>query len=147
VIGNLPQNTQAATSQRTRWEHGHLHTISNYVPVLVRAAIHQRRLDLLLVALDLCIPPLSLLVVVWVGLLAVSIVVGIVSSFLIPVMISIAAGVALMSAIFTSWWKFSREDLPLNQLLSIPIYILWKIPLYLKFFVKPQKVWIRTQRD
>jgi cellulose synthase/poly-beta-1,6-N-acetylglucosamine synthase-like glycosyltransferase len=147
VIGNLPQNAQAATSQRTRWEHGHLHTISNYVPMLIGAAIHQGRLDLLGVALDLCIPPLSLLVVVWAGLLVSSLLIGILSSFWIPVMMATAAGVALMSAIFTAWWKFSRDDLPLSQLLSIPIYILWKIPLYLKFFVQPQKVWIRTERD
>jgi cellulose synthase/poly-beta-1,6-N-acetylglucosamine synthase-like glycosyltransferase len=147
VIGNLPQNAQAATSQRTRWEHGHLHTISNYVPMLIGAAIHQGRLDLLGVALDLCIPPLSLLVVVWAGLLVSSLLIGILSSFWIPVMMATAAGVALMSAIFTAWWKFSRDDLPLSQLLSIPIYILWKIPLYLKFFVQPQKAWIRTERD
>jgi cellulose synthase/poly-beta-1,6-N-acetylglucosamine synthase-like glycosyltransferase len=147
VIGNLPQNTQAATSQRTRWEHGHLHTISNYVPMLLGAAISQGRLDLLGVALDLCIPPLSLLVVIWIGLLVSSVLIGILSNFWIPVMIATAAGVALMSAIFTAWWKFSRDDLPLSQLLSIPIYILWKIPLYLKFFVQPQKAWIRTERD
>jgi cellulose synthase/poly-beta-1,6-N-acetylglucosamine synthase-like glycosyltransferase len=147
VIGNLPQNAQAATSQRTRWEHGHLHTISNYVPMLIGAAISQGRLDLLGVALDLCIPPLSLLVVIWIGLLVSSVLIGILSSFWIPVMMATAAGVALMSAIFIAWWKFSRDDLPLSQLLSIPIYILWKIPLYLKFFVQPQKAWIRTERD
>ncbi|AFZ02571.1 glycosyltransferase family 2 protein [Calothrix sp. PCC 6303] len=147
VIGNLPQNAQAATSQRTRWEHGHLHTISNYVPMLVGAAIRQGRLDLLGVALDICIPPLSLLVVIWIGLLVSSLLLGIVGSFWIPAMIATAAGVALILAIFTAWWKFSRDDLPLSQLLSIPIYILWKIPLYLKFFVQPQKAWVRTERD
>jgi cellulose synthase/poly-beta-1,6-N-acetylglucosamine synthase-like glycosyltransferase len=147
VIGSLPQNTLAATTQRTRWEHGHLHTISTHVPILLSAAIRQRRIDLLLVALDLCIPPLSLLVVIWIGLLVTSLLIAIFSGFWIPVMITSAAGVALMSAIFIAWWKFSRDDLPLTQLLSIPIYILWKIPLYLKFFVQPQKAWIRTERD
>jgi cellulose synthase/poly-beta-1,6-N-acetylglucosamine synthase-like glycosyltransferase len=147
VMGSLPQSTQAATSQRTRWEHGHLHTISTYVPILLGAAIRQRRIDLALAALDLCIPPLSLLVVIWIGLFIASLVVATVSHFWIPVMISSAAGVTLLSAIFTAWWKFSRDDLPLTQLLSIPIYILWKIPLYLKFFLQPQKDWIRTERD
>jgi hypothetical protein len=47
----------------------------------------------------------------------------------------------------TAWAKFARQDLPLLQLLSVPFYVLWKIPVYLKFLVKPQNVWVRTQRD
>ena len=67
VIGLLPQQAQAAKSQRTRWEHGHLQTMLTQVPRLVREALRQKRLDLLVIALDLSVPPLSLLVMIWGG--------------------------------------------------------------------------------
>ena len=61
VTGCLPQQTQAAKTQRTRWEHGHLQTLLTYVPKLIEASVKQTRIDLLASALDLCVPPLSLL--------------------------------------------------------------------------------------
>ncbi len=33
------------------------------------------------------------------------------------------------------------------DLLSIPVYVLAKIPLYLKFWGKRQKEWVRTERE
>jgi len=29
----------------------------------------------------------------------------------------------------------------------IPFYIIWKIPMYIIFFISPQKEWLRTERD
>ncbi|WP_017653686.1 glycosyltransferase family 2 protein [Fortiea contorta] len=147
VTGYLPQQTQAATSQRTRWEHGHLETLINYVPQLLQAAWQQKRFDLLISALDLCIPPLSLLVITWSVLLASALLGVLLGASWIPASLLAIAGVFLLSAIFIAWSKFGRTDLPLLQLLSIPVYILWKIPLYLKFLVKPQKNWVRTDRN
>jgi Sec-independent protein secretion pathway component TatC len=37
--------------------------------------------------------------------------------------------------------------LPAQTLLAIPLYLLWKIPLYLAFLFKPQTEWVRTDRD
>ncbi|MBW4569872.1 MAG: hypothetical protein KME31_18165 [Tolypothrix carrinoi HA7290-LM1] len=50
-------------------------------------------------------------------------------------------------AILIAWAKFARQDLPLHELLTIPFYVFWKIPVYLQFLVKPQSVWVRTERD
>ena len=61
IWSQLPTNAGAAVSQRTRWEHGYLNTILHYVPRLVVQAF-KGRFDLFLVALDLAVPPLSLLV-------------------------------------------------------------------------------------
>ncbi|MGA1625810.1 MAG: glycosyltransferase family 2 protein, partial [Prochlorothrix sp.] len=68
VTGSLPSGRAASTSQRTRWEHGHLQVLRDYVPVLFATALRQGRIDLGVMALDLAIPPLSLLVLLWVGL-------------------------------------------------------------------------------
>jgi cellulose synthase/poly-beta-1,6-N-acetylglucosamine synthase-like glycosyltransferase len=147
VIGNLPLSTAAAKSQRTRWEHGHIQTILKYVPQLVLAALRQKRFDLLMSALDLCIPPLSLFVVIWFGVMFVSLLFALVTTQWLVNAIAQLAGVLFGAAILISWAKFARSDLPLQELFAIPLYIIWKIPLYLKFLIQPQKVWIRTERE
>ena len=53
VTGRLPQQRQAAKSQRTRWEHGHLQTLLTQVPKLLKESVRQRRIDLAALALDL----------------------------------------------------------------------------------------------
>ncbi len=147
VTGYLPQQSQAAKSQRTRWEHGHFQNMQTYVPILLKEAVKQRRFDLLLSILHLCIPPLALLVVIWLALMTVSLLFAIITTSLIPAAIVATAGFCFLMAILIAWAKFARQDLPIQELLSIPFYVLWKIPVYLQFLVKPQSGWIRTERD
>lgn len=146
VIGHLPQQEQGAKSQRTRWEHGHLQLIREYTPKLLAAAFQQRRFDLLITTLDLCVLPMSLLVLGWLAVMAISLLAGGVGLSWIPAWIAATAGTCLVIAISASWARFGRADLPLAQLLSIPLYIVWMIPIYLKFLVNPQSNWVRTDR-
>ncbi|MBF2063314.1 MAG: glycosyltransferase [Calothrix sp. C42_A2020_038] len=147
VNGSLPQNSQAAKSQRTRWEHGHLQTLIAYVPKLIVAGTRQKRFDLFFSALDLCIPPLSLFVAMWFGLMCTSLVFAFTMSIWTPVALVATAGIFILTAILIAWSNFARSDLPLLELFAVPFYILWKIPLYFKFLIQPQKTWIRTERD
>ena len=147
VTGILPQQQQAATQQRTRWEHGHLQTIRTQVPRLLGASLRQRRLDLLVMALDLCVPPLSLLVTLWLAVLIMGAIAAILGVSWYPIILAALDGVLLMSAIICAWAKFGRDTISLATLLSVPTYILWKIPLYFTFIFKPQKEWVRTERD
>ncbi|WP_262561838.1 glycosyltransferase family 2 protein [Acaryochloris sp. CCMEE 5410] len=147
VIGRLMQN-QAAQSQRSRWEHGHLEVILTQVPHLLREAWQQKRLDLVMLALDLSVPPLSLLVLLW--LLAFSLSglfwgLGFVSW--LPLMVLILLGTCLSLALGSAWFSVGRQDLPVSTLFSIPVYLLWKVPIYFKFFVQPQTRWLKTERD
>lgn len=146
VTGQLPLAEIAAKSQRTRWEHGHLKTLLTYVPQMLLASVNQKRLDLLIGALDLCVPPLSLLVIIWLVLITVSLLFGVLAAFWIPASVLAITGLFILIAIVTAWAKFASEDLKVQELLVIPFYIFWKIPLYLKFLVKPQTMWIRTKR-
>jgi cellulose synthase/poly-beta-1,6-N-acetylglucosamine synthase-like glycosyltransferase len=147
VTGRLPQQQQAAKSQRTRWEHGHLRTLLTQVPRLLSAAVRQRRFDLFAIALDLCIPPISLLVMLWVAGIGGILFAGVSGVSWIPLIIFAIEGLLVLISIVGAWVKFGRDDLPLLMLLAVPVYILWKIPLYLAFLVQPQTKWIRTERD
>lgn len=148
VTSILPQQERAAKTQRTRWEQGHLATMVTQGPRLFTMALQKGRFDLLMLALDLLIPPLSLLVMLWLAgmiLALVATVCGGVSS--IPAMLLGLEGLLILVAILASWSKYSRSVLPAKMLLAIPLYLLWKIPLYFKFLIKPEKSWVRTERD
>jgi cellulose synthase/poly-beta-1,6-N-acetylglucosamine synthase-like glycosyltransferase len=144
VTSTLAQKSKAAAAQRTRWEHGHMQSILTYAPQLLRAGLRQGRLDLLVFALDLCIPPLSLLVMLWVGMFSLS--VALVGMVTLPLMISAAAGGCLILAIVIAWAGYGRSLISLGQLVQIPFYILGKVPVYFKFMSNRQKAWNRTDR-
>jgi cellulose synthase/poly-beta-1,6-N-acetylglucosamine synthase-like glycosyltransferase len=147
VTGYLPQQEQAAKSQKTRWEHGHLRTLQTQVPRLFKAAIRQRRGDLLAMSLDLCVPPLSLLVVVWLAMMSIALILGGLGVGWVPASILGTGGILLLLSIVLAWVKFGSSELPIVTLLTVPFYVLWKIPIYVAFLIRPQIDWIRTKRD
>ena len=147
VTSALPQQARAAKSQRTRWEHGHLQTILTQVPRLLKVALQKRRFDLFAIALDLLIPPLSLLVMLWALAMAVALAATRFGISQIPMIMVSSAGAMILIAIVSAWAKHCRTNIPAKVLLTIPLYVLWKIPLYFSFLWKPQTKWVRTERD
>ncbi|WP_229641598.1 glycosyltransferase family 2 protein [Waterburya agarophytonicola] len=147
VTGILPQEQQTAKTQRTRWEHGHLQTLMTQVPRLLKAAVKQRRWGLLVLALDLGVPPLSLLVMFWLAAMVTALVLWIFSGAWVSALILGIGGLFILTSIVGSWIKFGRGLIPGSVLLNIPFYVLSKIPMYLAFVFKPQKEWIKTKRD
>jgi cellulose synthase/poly-beta-1,6-N-acetylglucosamine synthase-like glycosyltransferase len=147
VTGRLPQQKEATKSQRTRWEHGHLQTLLTQVPLLLKASLAQRRFDLFALALDMCVPPLSLLVMMWVAAIGGASIAGALGASWSPAIVLAIEGLLILISIVGAWAKFGRNDLPVLALLAVPFYLLWKIPLYLAFLVRPQTKWIRTERD
>lgn len=147
VTGRLMKG-KAAKSQRSRWEHGHLEVLLQQVPHLLQAAWKQRRLDLLAMALDLSIPPMSLLALSWIsvsGIVLLLSLAGIPSTFVVDLLG--CSGLLIGAAIFTAWFGFAADSISIAELLSTPLYILWKLPIYLAFLVKPKTRWVSTERD
>ena len=147
VVGRLMKD-KAAQSQRSRWEHGHLEMILVEVPRLLRAFLKTGNLATLVLALDISVPPLSLLVIVWsVSAIVTWLAVIIGSTFYIPAFLVSLAGTFLMTGVLLAWSRFGASDLSLKNLMAIPFYILSKIPIYLKFLIQPQSRWLKTERD
>ena len=147
VVGRLMKDKDAQ-SQRSRWEHGHLEMILVEVPRLLKAFVKTGSFAALGLALDIFIPPLSLLVIIWLASMIFTLlaaIIGVVS--ITPAILVGIAGGFLTTGVFLAWGRFGRSDLPLKNLVAIPFYILSKIPIYLKFLVKPQSRWVKTERD
>lgn len=147
VTGVLPQQEQAAKSQRTRWEHGHLQTLVTKVPQLFKASVRQRRWDLLAMALDLSVPPLSLLVAIWLVVMSIAAILGGLGLGWLPASLMAVGGILLLLSIGLAWAKFASKEISILSLLSVPFYVLWKLPIYFAFLIRPQTDWVRTKRD
>jgi cellulose synthase/poly-beta-1,6-N-acetylglucosamine synthase-like glycosyltransferase len=145
VIGELPP-ARAALTQRTPWEHGHLQTLLGQAPRLVAAAFRLRRPGLLGLALEVCVPPLSLLLLLWAAALGAALLGWAAGASPGPALaLAVAGGIAL-AALFVAWFAFGRRGLPFWSLLAAPFYMIWKLPIYLTFLFRPQQAWVRTER-
>ena len=147
VRGRLPERGKAAASQRRRWEHGHIGTLLKQTPRLLVEALKQRRAELLGMALDLAVPPLSLLSLLWAGATTAAIFAALYGASWAPLLVLGAGGAMFAVAVLLVWGRYARKWLPLLTLLAIPLYVVWKIPLYLAFAFKRQRSWVRTARD
>lgn len=147
VISRLPSGDVAAKTQRTRWEHGHLQVLSTYVPQLVQVAFARKRFELLALALDLTIPPLALWTMIGFILTLLTGGLAIFVGADWPLILQSCGNSIFVLAVALAWVRWGREDVSPSQILTIPLYILWKIPIYFKFVLRPEQSWIRTERD
>jgi cellulose synthase/poly-beta-1,6-N-acetylglucosamine synthase-like glycosyltransferase len=144
----FPDQPGATRSQRTRWEHGHLDLLLHQAPYHLRHSARQRDWRYASLALDLCIPPLSLLLMLnfladsallllWRGSAA--------SPFWL---LALTPSLALLLTLAAAWWNCGRDLLSAPQLFwHLPRYVLAKVPLYWRFLLHRQRDWIASVRE
>ncbi len=147
ITGALPSADDAAVTQRTRWEHGYLATLITRAPGLLLKGIIKLRPSLVAAAIDLAVPPLSLLVMAAIATLGLTSVIGWWFNLPGPALLSAASLALAALALILAWARFARASLPISAALAIPGYILWKMPIYTKFLTGREKTWVRTDRD
>ena len=147
VRSDLPSERGVALQQRRRWEHGHLATLLQNGPRLIRAGIVRGRPGLIALGADLIVPPLALLV----GLLLL--VLGVAGSLVLvggPTFPAWIAGIAhglVGLGVAIGWARYGRETIPFRYVLLVPLYVVWKVPLYVSFlFGRREREWRRTER-
>jgi cellulose synthase/poly-beta-1,6-N-acetylglucosamine synthase-like glycosyltransferase len=148
VTSRPPVRRAAERGQRRRWEHGHIAALVENAPRLIAGGVFSRRPSLLMMGLDLLVPPLTFLVM----MLAGGMVVG--GSWMhfggSPLPFTTFAtelGLVLLGILLV-WWKYGRYTLPARYLLMIPLYMAWKLPLYASLIVRGrQQSWDRAERS
>jgi hypothetical protein len=65
----------------------------------------------------------------------------------LPWSLALASPLLLACAVLAAWARFGRAILSGRELAYAPVYALVKIPLYLKFLVRRQVQWVRSERD
>lgn len=145
VTGRLASG-DAAEAQRKRWEHGHLGTVFSVVPKLLCAGVARRNLQQVALAIDLAVLPLSLLAILVIAAVSATAALGYVSGYWLALWISVGSLVSLVVAVSAGWHVSARGVIPLRTLLGIPVYILWKVPMWVMSVLSPQKEWVRSSR-
>ncbi len=137
---------EAATTRRTRWEHGHVATLLAQTPRLLLAGCRRLQPRLFTLGLELAVPPLSLLFLVHTLLLTIWAAWWLAGGSALPLIVLSAAGLVGLGTVLAAWAVFGRQLLSLKILCLLPVYVLWKLPIYLKLLIAPQRNWIRTER-
>lgn len=149
VTSDFPSSAEGFKSQRTRWEHGYLGVLLRDAPPMIARSLAKRSLPLLALSLDLCVPPMALLVLltsaVWLaaGLLYAF------TRYAAPWLLLLASGeLALLACcVLIAWARYGRNIISGASLALAPLYALAKIPLYARFLVARQIDWVRSKRD
>jgi cellulose synthase/poly-beta-1,6-N-acetylglucosamine synthase-like glycosyltransferase len=147
VTSEFPLSAKGTDTQRKRWVYGHIGMIAA-VPRLLVLAIARRNFNLLVLTLDLAVPPLSLLGMMTAGMLmlaSLAVLFGVAPTAMV---IAAANFVAVTLALFMAWLKFGRDKLSVGALASIGPLILQKFNLYGQMLLgRTSAKWIRTDRS
>lgn len=145
----FPADSAVARVQKSRWEHGHLATLTQELPRLLGQALRTRKASLWALSLDLLIPPLALYFLL---LMAIMLPLSIVGGIFMPIYQPLAAfmcatALAFGVAIGLSWGRYARHLLSLRELVLAPLYAFWKIPVYVAYALYKRSGWVRTDRN
>ena len=142
------RDDEASRVQKTRWEHGHLAILIEELPGLLGTALYRRDPALLVLAMDLMIPPVAFYVLLLGGLLIIATLLAWSwPVFGLAAALTALGAISFALAIILAWFCFGRRLLSWRELLSAPLYALWKLPVYVAFFLKKRSGWVRTKRD
>ena len=148
VTSPMPVRQEALVAQRRRWEYGYLATLGSGLPRLLWAGVTRHSERLLVVALDLSVPPLSLLVMLCSGLFAVALLAaGWLGASWVPALLLGVASLLVLAGVLLGWRRFGRDALPATTLAVAPLYALKKLPMYCGFLRHRRRAWVRTERD
>ena len=133
-----PPDRAAATSQRTRWEAGRLHALLRWGPRLLRSG----RWACWEAVIDLLVPPMAMLVM----LLGAAGLAALATGHQAALAVVLAGLLALPLALVLG---VRVAGLPWSSLLAlrhVPVFLLWKLGVYLSPRFWLQKAWVRTAR-
>lgn len=147
ITSEFPISEEGIRTQRIRWEHGHLGMILKEGIPLILHGIKHANLNMVAIALDMCLPPLALLVLIIVLLSTLGVLMSIATGQLLPWSLILIDLVLVITAVILAWCKFGRNIVKFSELMTVPIYVLAKIPLYIKFLFRRQSDWVRSKRD
>lgn len=142
-----PSTAGGTLTQRTRWENGFMTMARRQALPLIGEALRRGRPALLWTGLHLLTPPLALLMALTLGVAGL---LGLLALAGMPPAPFIAA-VALFGLnallVLAAWALHGRAQMSLGTILRLPLYLLWKLPIYLRLARGGETRWIRTERE
>lgn len=145
VDSAFPNEEDDRGVQRKRWIHGHVRTMLRYAPRLLASAAYNFAPRRAIYALELCVPPLSMLVAVTVLLWGASCWVGWWTQTWTQVIGTSTMLLLLVTAIAVNWFAFARREVPWTALVRVPLHLLSGLAAIAQGLVRRQG-WTDTSR-
>lgn len=149
VNAQMPVKASNAETQRYRWEIGRFQIIKSYAPKLLYYAIRKRSPAYFDVFVELITPPFVNMMLMITMLFGVGVILWLLA--LLPAVHVLMWGLLLFIGflyLFTGLYVGKADKAIYKSLLRLPIYIVWKLKVYVKSLVNgKEKNWIRTIRD
>lgn len=133
--------------QRRRWEGGYLATALKVAPAAFARSLVRADVRGLCAALDLSVPPLALLAMLNAAALALALAAFLLGAAAWSAIVLFIVGLLAAAAVVLAWWREGRRFASGATLLRLPLYVLWKLPLYAGMLLKgAPKEWLRSGR-
>ena len=146
ICSSVPIEAGARAIQHTRWIHGHLECMLLQGPRLVAHSIRCRSLTLLALALDLVVPPFSILMVMWLGSLAVTVLTALLGAGWAPAAALASCGLLTAAVYAAVERRFGNRGFR-ELLAATPRFLLTRTRIVAAFVQRPQREWAPTPRD
>lgn len=147
VFGRLPGRRETALKQRQRWEHGHLSLVLGAAPRLLVEGITRLDPRRIALALETGVPPLALLGALFALVSGIAAAYAMGSGNYGPLFGASVSGLTFGLMVFAAWVRFAGWNATTTALAAAPGYLLWKLPIYLRFATHRESVWRKTGRD
>lgn len=148
AVSSGAETDQNTLSQRRRWEGGFLQNALRVGPSMLRASLVSGDVRGAWAALNTMIPPFALLLLLdGAALVMAAVLSWVTGAASWPAILLGAATLIALAALALAWATGGSRFVTLGSLACAPLYILWKLPMYLSFARHgAPKDWNRTDR-
>lgn len=147
TVKSFAASESATLEQRARWEQGFLSVAKEHGLPLIYLGFKRLDRRVLLLGLHLLVPPLALLLTAALSTAFVLLAAAIWANHWLPLLaVTIAFSAAVLSAAF-AWLAGGHHWMRADAVLFLPLYVVWKLPLYLRSVLGRSVGWVRTKRD
>jgi glycosyltransferase involved in cell wall biosynthesis len=146
LVSHFPETATGRNQQKQRWIHGHLSVMLTHAPRLAVLAIRHRNPDLLALAADVIVPPLTLLAAGLAGMLVVNTGFLIMTGGWLPLAISGSGAVFFGFTLATAWHFCGRTLIGHQELLQLPRHMVRVLATLGAFVRGKRSAWVRADR-
>lgn len=137
----------ATLEQRSRWEHGFLDVARRQgLPILF---VGLKRLDrkAMLLGLHLLVPPLALLLMTALAAVVILASLAGIVAYWYPLFTVLGFLCLSLVSVLLAWLSGGHRWLKGTAMALLPMYLFWKIPVYLRYGLGHTATWVRTNRS
>jgi cellulose synthase/poly-beta-1,6-N-acetylglucosamine synthase-like glycosyltransferase len=147
AVWSNAETEKGTLTQRSRWEGGFLRNALQKGPRMLVRSLARGDLRESWAALDVLIPPFALLLLLDVGALLLSLVVATATGASMAPALVLAGSLGLaVIGLAAAWASGGSRFVSLSGLGRAPLYVLWKLPMYLGLARRgAPKEWLRTR--